>query len=194
MFFLERLFSDVIKQNSQNFSVLKNFFNEVYYSYTDNQIKDLSALNADKARLYLKRLKITKPDAYKILKSALYHKNRQVVFETIEILKENRTINSRKILNTLLNSKDQEIVISAIDALRLFKTNDTVKPLIGCLNRKDKNIALAALWTLAEIKTPDAIEAIENVSTSNNEELQRTALWMLKGIKTQKTRSKAASR
>ena len=171
-------------------SFLKNGFLSLYYGISDRQVNDLSVLNAEKAVKYLERLDITKENAYLILRSSLKHSNRQVVFQTISILKENRTINSRKLINTLLNSKDQEVVIAAIDALRLFRSNDIVKPLAGCLIRKDKNIALAALWTLAEIKTPESIEAIEKVLDFDNEDLQKTALWILKGVKSSRGNSK----
>ena len=182
-----------IKLDLEVFSSLKTNIQDIYYHFYDRRIKDLSSLKSEKAMKYLDRFDVKRKNSYMLLRSALKHSNRQVIFQTIEVLKQNRNINSRKILNTLLNNKDQEIVIAAIDALRAFKTNDIIKPLTGCLIRKDRNIALAALWTLAEIKTPEAIEAIETVFESGNEELQKTALWMLKGIKSTKNRTKKAA-
>ena len=110
-----------IARKNSFLNFLKNILKEFYYNISDKKINDLSSLKTEKVLKYLERLDISSPKSYLLLRSALKHQDKTVILKTIDILKENKNINSRKLLNTLLNNKDTEIIIAAIDALRVFR-------------------------------------------------------------------------
>jgi len=165
------------------FISLKKYIKYLYFLFNDRRIHDLSYLRTDLALGYLERFNPKRINSFKVVKTAIRHKNKKVVLKGIEILKHIRTIDSRKVLCTTLTSKDRDIILAGIDALKLFKSQNIVNPLASCLERKDKKIALAALWALAELKTSEAAEAIETLLNHKDEELRKTATWILKGMK-----------